>query len=96
MPKTKIKLLNNADNRRVRRSSDCELADIGSSEEMDCDSDEADSPEYKDDNEILDSSEATDQRFHYYPQFRLRHVFHQPKHPLSNYADSYDRFPTVA
>ncbi|XP_057657499.1 uncharacterized protein LOC130894603 [Diorhabda carinulata] len=54
-----------------------------------------------------DESESSDEddlyRAHtrrYYPYFRVRRIYRtrysQPKYPLSNYADSYDRFPTLA
>lgn len=51
-----------------------------------------------DNDEILDSAPQT---YYYYPYFRVRRISKRryddiPKHPLSNYADDYDRFPTVA
>lgn len=48
--------------------------------------------------EILD---AAPQTYYYYPYVRVRRISKRrydaiPEHPLSNYADDYDRFPTVA
>lgn len=51
-----------------------------------------------DNEELLDSIPQT---YYYYPYFRIKRISRRrnvdiPKHPLSNYADDYDRFPTVA
>nr|CAI5828494.1 unnamed protein product [Callosobruchus analis] len=51
-----------------------------------------------DNKEILQTAQT--RHYHYYPYVRVRHVSRrrssQPRYPLSNYEDSYDRFPTVA
>lgn len=52
--------------------------------------DDVDSDEDSDCGDDLESSEA---KYRFIPYFRIRHISH---HPLSNYADSYDHFPTVA
>uniref|UniRef100_A0A6P7GW64 Uncharacterized protein LOC114343022 n=1 Tax=Diabrotica virgifera virgifera TaxID=50390 RepID=A0A6P7GW64_DIAVI len=46
-----------------------------------------------------ESLDDSPRRHYYRPYVRIRRVYrthYQPRHPLSNYADSYDRFPTVA
>lgn len=52
----------------------------------------------KDDEEFLNTAPQT---YYYYPYYRIRKIsrrtYDNPSiQPLSNYADSYDRFPTVA
>ncbi|CAH1998496.1 unnamed protein product [Acanthoscelides obtectus] len=48
--------------------------------------------------ELLQSAQT--RYYYYYPYFRVRRIsrrrWSRPRHPLSNYEDSYDKFPTVA
>lgn len=61
-------------------------------------------PSLDDSNEIKDADNdditLSETRRRYYPYFRIRRIYtshrDQPIYPASNYADSYDRFPTVA
>lgn len=45
--------------------------------------------------DVSDESEENFRTYRFYPYFRLRHVERvQSEPPLSNYEDSYDKFPT--
>lgn len=47
------------------------------------------------DNNDSEDIHPSETQYHYQPLVRVA-GFHRSKHPLSNYADSYDEFPTVA